>query len=157
MRFLATIVAISAIAVGAFAVPAPLATTFPSTPGAGNGTITGNVNTFIDSCNTLYVWQYKTDVYLGANCQADDHQRRYSSLNLNHCVTNRFGSMEARAEGQFGQSCRGMVQHGVSYMYGYCSNGKYDEYTAIDLRYFIENTDGHLNCFGFKDEVVQMP
>jgi hypothetical protein len=42
--------------------------------------------------------------------------------------------MVARAGGNFGLTCRGMVQHGVSYMYGYCNEGgKYDQYCAIDL------------------------
>jgi hypothetical protein len=86
MRFLAIIIALGGLVLGASAVPAPQATTFPSIGSGtsiGNGTTTGHVNTFIDSCSSLRIWESKTDVYLMALCRADDGKQVSTTLDLN--------------------------------------------------------------------------
>ncbi|KAH8161173.1 hypothetical protein CIB48_g7068 [Xylaria polymorpha] len=154
MRFIAAIAAInsSVVAAAALAVPTGGAqvsrgsvnTTTPAHPNT-NGTI----NSFADSCTTYGVHQLNHDAWLGAYCRAHDGSQPYSSLNLNLCITNNFGKMEAGDNGDFAQTCNRMLIHGARpILYAFCDNGSYPEETVIDLGDFIDNDNGHLHCFG---------
>ncbi|KAI8947421.1 hypothetical protein F4801DRAFT_582391 [Xylaria longipes] len=152
MRFLATVAATSSIIAAALAVPTGGAhvsrgavnMTAPAHPST-NGTI----NSFADSCTTYGVHQLNHDAWLGAYCRAHDGSQPYSSLNLNLCIANNFGKMEAREDGDFAQTCNRMLIHGARpILYAFCDSGSYSEETVIDLGDFIDNDNGRLHCFG---------
>ncbi|KAI0400844.1 hypothetical protein F4802DRAFT_601605 [Xylaria palmicola] len=143
MGFLATIAAVStALSAG----PRMLANAMNATAPSGTN---GTVHSFADSCTTYSIHQVDHDAYLGAVCRAEDGSQPYSSLNLNLCIANTFGQMEACADGDFAQTCNRMLIHGARpVLYAYCDNGKYPVETTIDLGNFVDNDNGRLHCFG---------
>ncbi|KAI0533147.1 hypothetical protein GGR58DRAFT_506648 [Xylaria digitata] len=148
MRFLAVFAAVCALVCAA--------PTIQDLRDIGNATVDGNngtVYSFGNSCNTYSVYQSDTDVTLGAFCRNKSGGSPYSSVSLNHCITNNMGQMEARKDGNFGLSCNRMIFHGAQpVLYAFCSNGKYPQETAINVGDFVDNDDGRLNCFGYYGE-----
>ncbi|KAI1132923.1 hypothetical protein F5Y10DRAFT_291018 [Nemania abortiva] len=135
MRFLTSIAAVGAILTTASAVPAalPLGARGIATNTTTAGT-NGTVNSFADSCSTYGVHQVDHDAWLGAYCRDGTGSTPYSSLNLNHCIANNAGTMEAREDGNFAQSCNRMLIHGARpVLYAYCNNGRYPQESVIDL------------------------
>ncbi|KAF2970254.1 hypothetical protein GQX73_g3257 [Xylaria multiplex] len=119
----------------------------------GGVIMNGTAYSFGDSCNTYSAYQSGTDIVLSASCHNKSGGFPYSSINLNHCITNNMGQMEARKDGNFGLSCNRMLFHGAQpILYGFCSNGKYPQEAAIDVGDFVDNDDGRLNCFGYYGE-----
>ncbi|TGJ80342.1 hypothetical protein E0Z10_g8422 [Xylaria hypoxylon] len=150
MRFLAAITAVSGL-VGAA----------PTVQGAwdtSNVTVSGTNNTvysFANSCNTYTVHQASGNVLLSAYCRDNTGAwpSRASQINLNHCIANNMGQMEAREDGYFGLSCNRMLFHGAQpILYAFCSNGHYPEETVLDVGNFLDNDDGRLRCFSYYGE-----
>ncbi|KAI1426019.1 hypothetical protein F5Y12DRAFT_713675 [Xylaria sp. FL1777] len=154
MRFILTIVAIcAALLHGAAAAPSaqrPRA----NTTTAANST----VYSFADSCNSYTVYQTGDDVWLGAYCHNKEGAFPYSKLNLDHCITNNMGQMEARKDGYFGRTCNRMIFHDFygfrPILEGYCSNGNYPQETILNVGDFVDNDDGRLHCFGYYGESI---
>ncbi|KAI1313678.1 Cyanovirin-N [Xylaria venustula] len=142
MRFLATIATIGALLGAANAAPST--------------NTNGTVHSFTDSCdNTYQVYQHDTTVHLSASCRSESGDWLYSELDLNHCIANSLGSMVARKDGNFGQTCNRMGLHGGGshpLLYAYCSDGKYAQLAVIDMGNFVDNEDGRLICFGYYGE-----
>ncbi|KAI0476742.1 hypothetical protein F4859DRAFT_480009 [Xylaria cf. heliscus] len=156
MRFLAPMAAliISAVNVALAVATGDGDTVSPSainttSPTANQPPTNGTVDSFADSCTTYSVHQLTHDAWLGAFCLARDGSQPYSSLNLNLCIANNMGKMEARENGDFAQTCDRMLIHGARpILYAFCDNGHYPEETVIDLGDFIDNDNGRLHCFG---------
>ncbi|KAI1359564.1 hypothetical protein F5Y08DRAFT_349544 [Xylaria arbuscula] len=117
-----------------------------TTPSSSNTT----VYSFADSCNEYKVHQINEDVWLMASCRNDTGGWPYTQINLDHCITNNMGVMEARADGYFGRSCDRTLIHGARpVLYAFCDNGREFLETVLDIGYFVNNDNGHLNCFGY--------
>ncbi|KAI0389878.1 hypothetical protein F5Y17DRAFT_447188 [Xylariaceae sp. FL0594] len=151
MGFFAAVVAAllssSSILSSASAAPA-----LPTPPEVLNTSIIGNIDSFSTSCYEYRAYQMGDNIYLSASCTNKSGAWVHTYINLNRCLYNNFGRLEARKDGNFGYSCDRMVQHGESSLYGYCDNGKEPVYAVIDLGPIVENYDGHLSCFGYGDE-----
>ncbi|KAI1816801.1 hypothetical protein GGS20DRAFT_160787 [Poronia punctata] len=155
MRFIntttaAAVLLISSTLSGTHAAPAPTTTT--TMPNNVSSTI-GNMDSYSSTCYEPYAYQFGTGIFLIATCHDKNKNWVRTHINLNRCIHNNFGHLEARKDGNFGFSCDRMVQHGYSGLYGYCNNGKYMSYAAIDMGSFLDNQDGHLSCFGYGDEL----
>ncbi|KAI1196632.1 hypothetical protein F5X97DRAFT_325306 [Nemania serpens] len=149
MHFLSTLAAISGTFAVAFAIPSATTGGAMTTAIAIANGANGTVDSFADSCESYRVHQVGQDAWLGGYCRDSSDEHPYSSLNLNHCIANNFGKMEARDDGNFALSCNRMLIHGAHpILYAYCDNGRYPEETVIDLGDFVDNDNGRLNCFG---------
>ncbi|RWA13844.1 hypothetical protein EKO27_g1242 [Xylaria grammica] len=125
----------------------------PTLRGPRGASTNSTMYSFADSCNTYTVHQVSDDVWLGAYCRNHDGAWPYSRINLNHCITNNMGKMEAREDGYFGVSCNRMLFHGSHpVLYAFCNNGRYPEETTIDTGNFIDNDDGSLRCYNYHGE-----
>ncbi|KAI1757839.1 hypothetical protein F4782DRAFT_525653 [Xylaria castorea] len=137
MRFFATIAAINSFIAVTLAVPTGgvfVSRGAVNVTGPAHPSTNGTVNSFADSCTTYGVHQLNHDAWLGASCRAHDGSQPYSSLNLNLCIANSLGKMEARDDGNFAQTCNRMLIHGTRpILYAFCVNGSYSEETVIDL------------------------
>ncbi|KAI0526519.1 hypothetical protein F5B22DRAFT_163311 [Xylaria bambusicola] len=128
---------------------AVLGSPVPQTTNTGNST----VYSFADSCNGYKVNQIGVDVWLSASCRNTTGDWPYSQINLDHCIANNKGTMEAREDGYFGRTCDRMVMHGIPpVLYAFCNNGHEAMETVLDIGGFVDNDNGHLHCFGYYGE-----
>ncbi|GAP89255.1 hypothetical protein SAMD00023353_1200170 [Rosellinia necatrix] len=137
------------VAVAALFPAAPGALAAASTTAGIHGGTNGAIYTLVNNCDNFIVYQDDLGAWLGGFCRATNGSRHHSALNLNHCIANNFGKMEARNDGNFAHTCNGMVVDGArSVLYATCSDGLSSEESAINLGDFIDNDNGRLLCFG---------
>ncbi|KAI0911524.1 hypothetical protein F4823DRAFT_560804 [Ustulina deusta] len=156
MRFLDSMTAMSAALYATSAAPS---SRFPRTTNtnmtAANPATNTTVYSFADTCKPFSLYQHGEDVWLSGYCRDKSGAWPYAKINLNHCIANDMGKMEAREDGYFGQTCNRMGFHGShAVIWGFCSNGHYPVETAIDVGTFVDNDDGRLHCFGYYSETI---
>ncbi|KAJ2995738.1 hypothetical protein NUW58_g1191 [Xylaria curta] len=111
----------------------------------------GSPTSYTNSCfGIIYLLaQWPPNVWLQARCPDKHGNKRYTILNLNHCIVNDNGIMRPRSDGIFGPTCRHNYWKlsDSQTMSVKCDGPNGIVESSLQLGDFIDNDDGQLRCF----------